>query len=127
MGQQQLLFIVLGIIIIGIAIALGIVLFRQNAIDSKRNNIINEALNLASMAQKHYFTPSMLGGGNNSFEKWDIPDELKITANGEHYIESIGKDSIVLISSGNELVTDKDSVKVRVTIYPKTNTVTIIN
>ena len=33
MGQQQLLLIVLGVIIVGIAVILGIILFRQNSID----------------------------------------------------------------------------------------------
>ncbi len=44
MGQQQLLLIVLGVIIVGIAVILGIVLFRQNSIDQKRDLLINEGM-----------------------------------------------------------------------------------
>jgi len=50
LGQQQLLLIVLGIIVVGIAIAISIQLFRQNAIDSKRDILMNESANIASIA-----------------------------------------------------------------------------
>ena len=41
MGQQQLLLVVLGIIIVGIAIAVGMALFRSHSIDEKRNLLMN--------------------------------------------------------------------------------------
>ena len=44
MGQQQLLLIVLGVILVGIAIILGVNLFRANAVESKRNNVIPKIL-----------------------------------------------------------------------------------
>ena len=42
MGQQQLLLIVLGAIIVGIAIITAIVLFRSSAVENKRDLIFNE-------------------------------------------------------------------------------------
>ncbi len=78
MGQQQLLLIILGIIIIGIAITVGISLFNANATESKRNNIINDLVHLASEAQKYYRTPKAMGGGQLSFEGWQIPKRLQV-------------------------------------------------
>lgn len=127
MGQQQLLLILLGIVIVGIGIVIGINLFRANAIESKRNNVINELVNLAAMAQKYYLSPKAYGGGGNSFLGWDIPSELRATANGSYKKESISKDSVVIIGTGNEVVTGNDSVKVKITVRPMIYRVTIIN
>ena len=67
MGQQQLLLILLGIVVVGIAIIVGINLFRANAIETKRNNVTNELVNLAAMAQQHYMRPNSMGGGSRTF------------------------------------------------------------
>ncbi|MBI2417017.1 MAG: hypothetical protein HYV28_03805, partial [Ignavibacteriales bacterium] len=58
MGQQQLLLIVLGVIIVGIAIVVGINLFRASAIDANRNGVISDLNNLAAMAQQYYKKPT---------------------------------------------------------------------
>jgi hypothetical protein len=62
-GQQQLLLIVLAMIIVGIAVVFAITLFRQKAIESKRDLLINECGNLAMDAMKYYKKPISLGGG----------------------------------------------------------------
>lgn len=116
MGQQQLLFIMLGIIIVGIAIAVGINLFRANAIEQKRNNVIGECVNLAAMAQQFYLKPNAYGGGNNSFLNWEIPDELVTTANGRYEITGQTASQLIILGTGNETVTGNDSVKVQITI-----------
>ena len=54
MGQQQLLLIVLGVIIVGIAIAVGISMFKSNAQSSNRDQVINDLNNLAAKAQQYY-------------------------------------------------------------------------
>jgi hypothetical protein len=47
MGQQQLLLIILGLILVAVALAVGISLFRSNAIDQKRNMLINDCIDFA--------------------------------------------------------------------------------
>lgn len=117
MGQQQLLLIVLGLIIVGIAIVVGINLFRANAIEAKRNNVLNECINLASMAQQYYMKPTTLGGGGKTFTNWEVPVELRSTANGTFKAEPY-EDSVVITGTGNEVVTGNDSVQVQVTVLP---------
>jgi hypothetical protein len=67
MGQQQLLLIVLGVIIVGIAIVVGINLFNANAETSTQDSIVSQGTNLGAMAQQYYKKPIALGGGGNSF------------------------------------------------------------
>ncbi|MDQ7817788.1 MAG: hypothetical protein RDU14_12255 [Melioribacteraceae bacterium] len=126
MGQQQLLLILLGILIVGVAIIAGINLFRANAIEAKRNNVTNELVNLGALAQQYYMKPQALGGGSRSFTGWNIPTELVTTANG-HYTCTVFSDSVVLIGVGNEVVTNNDSVTVKLTVRPTTFQTIIVN
>jgi hypothetical protein len=82
MGQQQLLLIVLGVIIVGIAVVVGINLFNANAEESAKDTIVSEGTNLGAMAQQFYKKPKALGGGGNSFANFKIPTKLDSTLAG---------------------------------------------
>ena len=84
MGQQQLLLIVLGVIIVGIAIVVGINLFNANAVSSNRDAVISDLNNLGALATQYYMKPSSMGGGGNTFTGWTIPATLDSTANGTY-------------------------------------------
>ncbi len=128
MGQQQLLLIVVGIIIVGIAIVVGMNLYRSSAIDTNRNNIVNECINLASEAQRYYRKPRELGGGGSSFLNWQIPVTLRSTASGTFEIDGeIQATELNVIGTGTEVVSGTDTVKVSIQVLPDTYNVTIIN
>ncbi len=67
MGQQQLLLIIAGVVIIGLAVLVGVAMFQDNAIDHNRSVVIADLKTLASKAQHYYSRPMTMGGGNNSF------------------------------------------------------------
>jgi hypothetical protein len=67
MGQQQLLLIVLGIIIVGIAIVVGIKLFEANERASILDGLVNEGFAYAALVLTHYAKPVSYGGGGRSF------------------------------------------------------------
>jgi len=67
MGQQQLLLIILGVIIVGIAVAVGITMFQDNAVDQNRSAVIADLTTLSAKAQQYYAKPVSLGGGGTSF------------------------------------------------------------
>lgn len=126
MGQQQLLLIVLGVIIVGVAIIVAITLFRQNAIDSKRDLIITENNSLASMAVAYYNKAKTFGGGGKSFIGWTIPNDMSQTPSGRHSVV-IYSDSVIIIGTGNEVVTGNDSVKAETSVSPYTTITKVIN
>lgn len=82
MGQQQLLLIVLGVIIVGIAIVVGINLFNANAEQSAKDTMVSEGTNLGALAQQYYKKPTAMGGGGNSFVGFSIPPRLATTPTG---------------------------------------------
>ena len=67
MGSQQLLLIVLGVIIVGIAIAVGISTFGSSADQENRDAITKDMLQMAAQAQSFFNKPRLLGGGEGSF------------------------------------------------------------
>ncbi|MCP4724249.1 MAG: hypothetical protein GY863_04400, partial [bacterium] len=67
MGQQQLLLIVLGVIVVGIAVALGMTMFSEGAAQSNFDAVLADIQRYASNAQQFYMKPSSLGGGGMSF------------------------------------------------------------
>jgi hypothetical protein len=68
MGQQQLLLIVLGIIIVGVAVVVGINLFTVHERQARFDSIISEFQSIAGMSLAYYQKPKSMGGGGHSFE-----------------------------------------------------------
>ena len=105
MGQQQLLLIVLGVIIVGIAVVVGINLFNANATNANRDGVISDLNNLGAMAQQFYKKPTSMGGGGNAFtgngNTWSIPAGLDSTANGT-YSATVNATNVVVIGIGTE-------------------------
>jgi Tfp pilus assembly protein PilE len=88
MGQQQLLLIVLGVIIVGIAIAVGISMFKSSAVDANRSAVSSDLTNLASKAQRYYRTPVELGGGGQNFKNFALSPLDTGNANGSYSLST---------------------------------------
>jgi Tfp pilus assembly protein PilE len=88
MGQQQLLLIVLGVIIVGIAIAVGISMFKSSAVDANRSAVSSDLTNLASKAQRYYRTPVELGGGGQNFKGFKLSPLDTGNANGSYSLST---------------------------------------
>ena len=127
MGQQQLLLIVLGVIIVGIAVVVGINVFTASSTSSNRDAVISDLTNLASMAQTYYRKPTALGGGNNTFTGWTVPAQLDTTGNGT-YSATVAAQSVTLAGVGNQTGNDGTAkVKVTMVVGPNVITSTTVN
>jgi len=127
LGQQQLLLIVLAIIIVGIAIAVSIQLFRSNAIEAKRDILIEETTTLGVMALQYFKKPAELGGGSKSFVGWTIPSQMVTTANGYFLISTVSATQVIITGTGTEVVTGTDSIEVQTTVTANEINSIIIN
>lgn len=121
MGQQQLLLIVLGVIIVGIAIVSGINLFAASAEQANRDAVMSDLLTLSSMARAYYHRPAVLGGGGDSFASFTIPAAMAQTANGTlaHIQTGHGPDHMHFEGTGTVTGTngtDPIRIEVRITI-----------
>lgn len=66
MGQQQLLLLVLGIVIVGLAVVVGINAFSENRIKSNADALVTDALRVASDVQAWALKPAQFGGGGSA-------------------------------------------------------------
>ncbi|MBK7105419.1 MAG: hypothetical protein IPH62_09055 [Ignavibacteriae bacterium] len=108
MGQQQLLLIVLGVIIVGIAVVVGINVFTASSKNANRDAVIADLTTLAAMAQQYYRKPTAMGGGGNSFVGWDVPSSLVQTANMSEdvTIDAQTQDALTLTATSTEAGVD---------------------
>ncbi len=127
MGQQQLLLIVLGVIIVGIAVVVGINVFTASASQANRDGVIADLTNLASLGQQWYRKPTALGGGGNTFTGWTVPGALDTTGNGT-YAATVAAQTVTLVGTGTEKGNNGTSaVKVTMVVGPNSITSTTIN
>ena len=103
MGQQQLLLIILGVIIVGIAIAVGLQLFQAGSIGANSDAVQNDLMNIAAHADQHRIRPAAMGGGAGAFDvsnqgnEYQLPERLRLTGNGEYSVVNAGAESIELL------------------------------
>ncbi|MFZ1292464.1 MAG: hypothetical protein WAR79_20405 [Melioribacteraceae bacterium] len=118
MGQQQLLLIVLGVIIVGIAVVVGINVFTASSKNANRDAVIADLTTLAAMAQQYYRKPTAMGGGGNSFVNWDVPSSLVRTANMSEdvTIDAQTQDGLTLTATSTEAGVDGDPFTVTMEI-----------
>jgi hypothetical protein len=128
MGQQQFLLVVLGMILVGIAIAVAVTMFQAHAIDSSRNALINDLLFFATKARAYYWKPANLGGGNHDFSNLTMNNLSTFSENdnGRYYIESAATAEIVIVGVGR-MVSGDDTVRVRMHINESTQLIEVLN
>lgn len=107
MGQQQLLLIILGVIIVGIAIAVGISMFTAGSVQSNRDAIVNDMNNIAANAYQHKIRPCSMGGGGGKFDGSDctpsqpytIPTKYAQNENGTYQAAVTATDVTITATS----------------------------
>ena len=95
MGQQQLLLIVLGVILVGVAVVLGIQYFSTGAEEGAKNELISHLQIVGSTAQEWFSKPASMDGGGLTFQGFQsyfntkLP-KLHTSTNGTYTIETDG-------------------------------------
>jgi len=73
------------VIIVGIAIAVGISMFKSNATSSNRDQVINDLNNLAAKAQQYFRKPTAMAGGGQNFNGFKL-DSIDVTNGNGYYM-----------------------------------------
>jgi len=103
MGQQQLLLIILGVIVVGIAIAVGLTLFTAQSIQANKDAIINDINNIAAYCYQYRIRPKSMAGGQGSYENCSLPPKLRDNENAKYEIVATATDvTITAHSKQNE-------------------------
>lgn len=115
MGTQQLLLIVLGVIIVGIAVVVGIGIFGSTSQQENANAVAIDCLRIAGSAQGYYRKPAMLSGGGKSFVGITLAKcgwKSSLNKNGSFALSNIAAGSFRITGTGNQ------NTSVVLTVYP---------
>jgi len=114
MGQQQLLLVVIGVILVGLMVVVGMSIFVDHAIHMNRESLGNDLLNMAARAHEYYRKPQTVGGGGRSFVGLtkDAAGLAKLSRNpvndnGSYSIFTAGTSSMVELEGIEDLLREK--------------------
>ncbi|MEM8557001.1 MAG: hypothetical protein AAGG50_04085 [Bacteroidota bacterium] len=113
MGQQQLLLLVLGIVIVGLAVVVGIQSFSENQVKANADAQVNDAIRIASDAQAWNLKPTAFGGGNGAFTGltlaklgYEVTSNTRYTnLNGEYNIHTVSATGFYIVGCNDSLDT----------------------
>ena len=104
MGQQQLLLIILGVIIVGIAIAVGISQFGAHSTQANKDGVTSSLVNVAANAYQFKIRPQTMGGGGGSYANYVLPSKMAKDDNGT-YTAGTGTSSSIAITGKSTINT----------------------
>ena len=96
MGQQQLLLIILGVIIVGVAIAVGVSQFGAHSTQANKDGVTSSLVNLAANAYQYKIRPTTMGGGGGQYTGYTAPSKMASDDNGTYAVSSAGATSCVI-------------------------------
>lgn len=135
MGQQQLLLIILGVVIVGVAIVVGLTMFRDNAVTQNRDAMANDLMHIAAKAKHYYKRPRSIGGGGHSFEGLSGTTGMAIlvtvnfsdNSNGTYTIKEDGDaNRVVFRGVGKTAMDDGTGPILECSVTPTSQNITII-
>jgi hypothetical protein len=99
MGTQQILLVILGVIVIGVAIAVGIAMFGSSMADSNKEAIINDLMNIGQYAYRYKLTPVPFGGGGRVYTGFSVPEKLRDNENASYIATPSGQSCVFVATS----------------------------
>lgn len=132
MGQQQLLLLVLGIVIVGLAVVVGIQAFGENQKKANADALVNDGVRIASDAQAWRLKPAAFGGGASSTLSAVTFPDLGYDATGGTYTNLNGDFTLAasgtgVLITGTSVGTEGNTVYVRVCGTDPTDITTQVN
>jgi|SRR5271169_1255983 len=101
MGQQQLLLIILGVIVVGIAIAVGISQFSAHSTQANKDGVTSSLVNLGADAFQYRIRPTTLGGGSGAYTGYTIPNKMASDNNGTYAVGSLSATTATLTGTSS--------------------------
>jgi hypothetical protein len=128
LGTHQIMLVILSVVLMGIAIAFGLFMFRMHAVNTNRQLMINDMNFLGAEALRFWRTPRSMGGGapditSNDQERLEFflhwSGSTNRTASGTYSILANDDGTLDIIGIGTELGRDSTNpVRAIMTVNP---------
>jgi len=114
MGSQQVLMIVIGIIVVGVAVAVGIMIFNNMSFSANKTAVANDLQEFSTRMSQYWMLPTSMGGANqnvNNVTEAGVGSSLgfqldtgiykNTNENGEYRVISIDNGVVVIAGLGS--------------------------
>jgi hypothetical protein len=95
MGTQQILLVVVGLIVVGIAIAVGIAMFGASSVSTNKDSLVNDISNIAAHAKQYRTKLRAMGGGGGSYLGYLLPAQLQDLEDGSFALSIQARDIVI--------------------------------
>ena len=99
MGTQQILLVVVGLIVVGIAIAVGVAMFGANSVSTNKDSLVNDISNIAANAKQYRTKLRNMGGGGGSYLGYLLPSKLQNLEDGSFALSIQDEDIVITATS----------------------------
>ncbi len=101
MGQQQLLLLILGVIVVGLAIGAGINQFGAHSAQANKDGVTTSLIEIAANAYQYKIRPSTLGGGGNLYAGYTVPSKMAFDDYGTYALGTVSSRSIQITGTSS--------------------------
>ncbi len=101
MGQQQLLLIILGVIIVGIAIAVGVAQFGAHSTQANKDGVTTSLINISANAYQFKIRPTSMGGGGGKYTNYTVPSKMVKDDNGSYALGTVSSNSVQILGTSS--------------------------
>lgn len=127
MGTQQLLLILVGVIVVGLAIFAGISIVQSYNENSNRDQLITTLNDLALLSNQHYKKPVAQGGGGGVYTRFTIPRQFRTTPAGNFSV-TVRANRVDFTATGKETGRNgRTVVRVTARVEPNRTRLTVTN
>ncbi len=106
MGFQEILLISLSVILVGIAMSVGMTIFRANILDNNKDAIINDLSNLSARCYIYKVKPKEIDGGGGSYSGLESTDlgtfDALDNSNATYEVTEVDDDQVILTATGKQ-------------------------
>jgi hypothetical protein len=101
MGQQQLLLLILGTIVVGISIRVGLRMVDDQNMQQNRDQLALQAQQIYAVAEQHATKSLRQAGGAGTYTNFTIPKGMRTTVAGTFTATVSGTTGLTIIGTGN--------------------------
>jgi hypothetical protein len=101
-GQQQLLLVVLGVTITGIAIVVGTLLFSAQSIEANKEAIITDLQAIAAHSYQYITRPKYMAGGGGQYNGYYLPRKMTTTDNAFYDVGTPTGTSLIITATSQQ-------------------------
>jgi len=88
MGQQQFILVILGVLMVGFAIAFGVAQFGSHTVQTNLDGVTAQMLVVSSDAYQYKLRPATIGGGSKSYVGYQIQKKMLSDDHGNYSVLS---------------------------------------